>query len=167
MIKRVKATKIGDVLIAKTSDTSKRYMQLVAIDKSQLNSDVLRAFKKIYPIEAEPSLEEIVSDEVDFYTHSDSIAGIKLEYWKLVGNISKIGDIDKILFYETDELQNIFGVWVTKWWTWRINQEEYEYSRKPKRKYKGRGAEPGLVFPPFSIIERLQGTFVSYHPEYK
>ena len=46
MIKRVKATKVGDVFEVKISDTEKKYMQYIASDISQLNSDVVRCLKK-------------------------------------------------------------------------------------------------------------------------
>ena len=38
-------TKIGDVFCANLGDY-KKYFQLVAYDQTQLNSDVIRAFKK-------------------------------------------------------------------------------------------------------------------------
>ena len=56
MIKRVKATKVGDVFEVKISDTQKKYMQYIASDLTQLNSDVLRIFKHIYQINETPTL---------------------------------------------------------------------------------------------------------------
>ena len=55
MIKRVR-TKIGDVFCVKVSESEKRYFQLIAYDLTQLNSDVIRAFKKVYDIDVNPSL---------------------------------------------------------------------------------------------------------------
>ena len=54
MVKRVKATKIGDVFEVIISDTEKKYMQYVVSDLTQLNSDVVRVFSKIYLIHEEP-----------------------------------------------------------------------------------------------------------------
>lgn len=54
MLKRVKATKIGDVFEVIISDTEKKYMQYVVSDLTQLNSDVVRVFSKIYLIHEEP-----------------------------------------------------------------------------------------------------------------
>lgn len=45
MAKRV-VTKIGDIFSVPISDKEKRYMQLIAFDLTQLNSDVVRIFKK-------------------------------------------------------------------------------------------------------------------------
>lgn len=166
MKKRVKTTKIGDIFVTEIDTTVKRYIQLIAIDKSLLNSDVIRVFKKSYPIESESSIDDIISDEVDFYSHTTTSAGVKFELWKLVGNTPKIGIINHILFYSIAELPDEFGVWVNQWRYWKISQEE-EYSSKPKSQYKGKGAESGLIFSPYSIINRLQGTFVNHDPEYK
>ncbi len=55
MIKRVR-TKIGDVFCVKVSESEKRYFQLIAYDLTQLNRDVIRAFKKVYDIDVNPSL---------------------------------------------------------------------------------------------------------------
>ncbi len=41
-------TKIGDVFSVPINDTEKRFMQLVAFDLTQLNSDVVRIFHKKY-----------------------------------------------------------------------------------------------------------------------
>ncbi len=56
--------------MAEIDESNKKYFQLVAFDITQLNSDVIRAFKKVYPINTNPDLSEIVSGEVEFYTYS-------------------------------------------------------------------------------------------------
>ena len=38
--------KIGDVFVVKVDDKSKKYFQYIISDLTQLNSDVIRAFKK-------------------------------------------------------------------------------------------------------------------------
>lgn len=60
-------TKIGDVFSVRIDDNRKKYFQLIAFDLTQLNSDVIRAFAKVYPIDAVPDISEIISDEVGFY----------------------------------------------------------------------------------------------------
>jgi len=47
MAKRLK-TKIGDVFSVPINEEEKRYMQLIAFDLTQLNSDVVRILKKIF-----------------------------------------------------------------------------------------------------------------------
>ena len=62
-------TKIGDVFSVKIDNHSKKYFQYIISDLTQLNSDVIRAFKKVYLIDTNPDLSEIVNGEVEFYAH--------------------------------------------------------------------------------------------------
>ena len=64
-MKRVYIKK-GDVFVVKIDDKNKRYFQYITNDLKQLNSDVIRCFKKIYSIHENPSLDEIIKDEI-FY----------------------------------------------------------------------------------------------------
>lgn len=89
-------TKIGDVFLVKIDGSSKKYFQYIVSDLTQLNSDVIRVFKKVYPINANPDLSEIVSREVEFYAHCVTKLGLKMGYWESIGNISDVGEIDHI-----------------------------------------------------------------------
>jgi len=71
-------TKIGDVFSVKIDDSSKKYFQYIISDLTQLNSDVIRAFKKVYPINTNPDLSEIVNGEVEFYAHCVTKLGLKM-----------------------------------------------------------------------------------------
>ena len=97
-------TKIGDVFCVKIDENSKKYLQLIAFDLRQLNSDVIRAFKTEYPIDEQPDLSEIVSGEVEFYAHCVTKWGVKLGYWEKAGKISDIGPLDHILFRNTNDV---------------------------------------------------------------
>jgi hypothetical protein len=99
-------TKIGDVFSVKIDNNSKKYLQYIVSDLTQLNSDVIRAFKKAYPINANPDLSEIVKGEIEFYAHCVTKWGIKLGLWEQVGNIADVGKIDHILFRDTGDYGN-------------------------------------------------------------
>ncbi len=75
MKKRI-VTKIGDVFSFQINNSYKKYFQLVAFDLAQLNSDVIRAFKKEYPINTNPDLSDIVKDKVEFYAHCVTKLGL-------------------------------------------------------------------------------------------
>ena len=66
-------TKVGDVFSVKLDNEVKKYFQLIAFDLTQLNSDVIRAFKKVYPIHATPTLLDIVND--DKFTYVGNLEG--------------------------------------------------------------------------------------------
>ena len=66
MKKRV-VTKIGDVFSVKIDERREKCFQLIAFDLTQLNSDVIRAFKKEYPQNSRPNLEEVVRGDVEVW----------------------------------------------------------------------------------------------------
>jgi len=96
-------TKIGDIFSVKVDESHEKYFQLIAFDLTQLNSDVIRAFKKKYPIGAKPDMSEIVKGEVEFYAHCVTKWGIKLGFWEKAGKSSEVGRLDHILFRGTPD----------------------------------------------------------------
>lgn len=165
MIKRVRNTKVGDIFAAKIDDKHKKYLQYIISDMSQLNSDVIRAFSKTYPLEANPSLEDIIKDKVDFYAHCSTKAGIKKSLWEKVGNISNVGQIDHILFRDSGDFGNPQVKISDDWWVWKIN-EPFMYVGKLEGEYKN--AEIGVVFQPERIINKLKtGSYLIAYPEFR
>lgn len=158
MAKRI-TTKIGDVFSAKINDNFKKYFQLIAFDLTQLNSDVIRAFKKEYPIDANPDLSEIINDEVDFCAHCVTKFGISMNLWEYVGRSNEIGEIRQILFRDTND----YGVKVNgkpiklsqNWHIWHINDERF--TKVGKLEAEHRKSFIGLVINPLGIIEMLKG----------
>ncbi len=162
MIKRVKATKVGDVFEVIISDTEKKYMQYIASDLTCLNSDVVRGFTKIYAINEKPKLEEIVSDKVDFYAHCDSRAGIKMETWTLYGNTDNVGDMKNLIFMVSRDNGAVLS---DQWYIWHINEEMQWVSRESRLL---RCANYGDVFPYKMIYERIKnGFFNMVYPRYE
>src|SRR5471030_634572 len=133
-------TKIGDVFSVRLDDNNKKYFQYVANDLTQLNSDVIRAFKKAHPINANPDLLEIINDEIDFYAHCVTKWGIKMGLWKKEGNVNNIGKIDQILFRDTTEYGTKPGdepIRISnKWYVWKIGDKDFKRVGKLQGKYK-------------------------------
>lgn len=146
-------TKIGDVFSVKIDDNSKKYLQYIISDLTQLNSDVIRAFKKVYPIDASPNLSGIVKGEIEFYAHCVTKWGIQLGYWKKVGNIVDVGKTDHILFRDTGDYGNPQIKVSYDWWVWKINEEQ---KRVGKLTGENQKAEVGLVINPRSIVHRMR-----------
>ena len=162
MIKRVKATKVGDVFEVKISDTEKKYMQYIASDLSCLNSDVVRGFAKTYSIENNPSLNEIVSDKVDFYAHCDSRAGIKLEYWTLYGNIQDVGNVGEPIFSCTNDHGDVISY---RWFVWHINEDFLSVSNDDPRL---KNSHYGPVYPAEKVFFRVKnGYFYGIKPRFE
>ena len=163
MAKRI-ITKIGDVFCVKF-DTSKKYLQYIGRDLTQLNSDIVRAFKKKHDIEYNPDINEIVSDEVDFYAHCDTAAGIKRDCWEKIGKSEDIGTLDYILFRSSSDIGNISIKISENWWVWKPNEEEVYVGKLTGR---NRLAERGGVYPPEKIVRRMiTGDYGDVFPEFE
>lgn len=158
MTKRI-TTKIGDVFSAKIDNNVKKYFQLIAFDLTQLNSDVIRAFKIEYLVDANPDLSEIINNEIDFYAHCVTKLGVKMDLWEKVGTSTETGKINHILFRDTND----YGVKVDgkplkisqNWHVWHINDERF--TKVGKLDLEHRKSFIGLVINPLGIIELLKG----------
>ena len=114
-------TKIGDIFRVDLDNKTKRYFQYVAIDETMLGGSVIRVFKRKYDINEEPSFEEIVKDNVDFYTHTSLKIGILEGYWQKVGRCTDIGDTENIYFRTIGELNASKLKKSRHWLVWKIN----------------------------------------------
>lgn len=168
-MKRVR-TKIGDVFSVSISENEKKYFQLIAFDLTQLNSDVIRAFKKVYGMDEQPSLAEIVGGEVEFYAHCVTKFGVHLSLWEKVGSIPEVGDIEHIIFRDTNEgarkVGDPFLEISDKWYVWHIGDEDF--TRVGKLRGENRKAEIGMVINPYSIVHRIKtGKYNFYYPGFE
>ena len=123
MTKRV-YTKKGDVYEIRIDDTSKRYMQFIGLDWNQLNSDTFRVYKRVYPIDAIPTLEEILNDTPDFYVHSYASGGIKDGLWSLAYRCMDVGDTSGIRFSSFQDMEIPNANIHRGWRLWYFNEEE-------------------------------------------
>jgi hypothetical protein len=160
-------TKIGDIFSVTLDSNSKKFFQYVANDLIQLNSDVIRVFKKTYSIAANPDTSEIVKDEVDFYAHCVLKWGVKLGMWKKVGSIAEIGNLE-VLFRDTNDYGRKIDELPTKisdkWYVWRIG--DTNFTRVGKLQGVNKKAEIGIVVAPQNIAHRMQtGDYLFSYPE--
>jgi hypothetical protein len=143
-------TKIGDIFEVWVDEDMSKYFQLIAFDMTQLNSDVVRVFKKKFSSKSSPVLIELVDSEIEFYAHCITGLGIDLGYWKLIGNVTSIGSTD-ILFRDTnDDYKNEIS---NDCWVWKVNGRSKNVG---KLKGKNRKAEIGIVVNPNSLVHRIR-----------
>jgi hypothetical protein len=162
-------TKIGDVFSVKIDETGKKYFQLIAYDLTVLNSDVIRAFKKVYPINAKPDLSEIVTGKVDFYAHCVTKWGVKMNLWEKVGSTKEVGTLNHILFRNTNDYGCKVGeepVRISEnWYVWNINEKFRDVG---KLTGEGRKAEIGVIVNPYDIVERVKtGKYNFSYPNFE
>lgn len=158
MQKRV-VTKIGDIFSISINETEKRYIQLVAYDLLQLNSDVIRCFTKTYPLDANPDSETIINDNILFYSHCVIKLGIKLNVLTKVGKNSELGDFSEVLFRNTSDYgrkENEEPISISQnWYVWRIGDKKIT----PIGKLDGENKKSyvGLIINPLGILELAKG----------
>jgi hypothetical protein len=145
-------TKKGDLFFVKIDDNTKKYFQLIAYDLTQLNSDVIRAFKKQYAIDENPSVSVIIQDDVEFYTHCVTKWGVKMGYWEKVGNIPEVGALDHILFRGTTDYGKRIKI-SQNWYVWNINDKFRDVGILVG---ENRKAEIGIIVTPEDIVERIK-----------
>jgi hypothetical protein len=155
--------KIGDIFCVKVENNSKRYFQYIINDSTQLNSNVVRVFKKLYPLEYQQKFEEIIADEIEFYTHIIIKLGLKLELWEKAGHQSDIGNLD-VMFKSSLDFGNPSIKISERWEVWEINQPPL-FVGKLEEKYKE--LELGPVVSPMSFVDRLRtGKYNFFYPGY-
>lgn len=151
MAKRV-VTKIGDVFSVTLDNGNLRFFQYIANDLSCLNSSVIRVFKKEYPKEYVLKPEEVVSDNIDFYSHTILKFDISDGAWQKVGNCQNVGDTENILFrmYLSDAASHKDRIW----YAWYINKERFTIGKLSKDiRVK---SDIGLVFPYDDIVMSIK-----------
>ena len=169
MAKRV-YTKKGDIYEVNIDDTYKRYIQLIGYDLECLNSDTFRVFKKTYPLDYSPTIDEILNDEIDFYVHSFASGGIHDGIWNLVYRSKNVGNLDDIKFRTFGELpppgiscaEYVFSE--SRVWTFNGNNSHLICGKLPK---KWEGAYLGLVVQPEHILYRIKYGKFRWEPKYK
>lgn len=154
-------TEIGDVFSVRVNDDCRRYFQYIANDLTQLNSDVIRCFKKKYSINSNFNFNEIVSDDVDFYVHCVTKLGMKMGFWQLVGNSDNLGDTKNILFNTTVDCGNPKITTSENWWVWRINEDQRYVGKLSGENTK---SEMGMIVNPENLVHRIK--FGNYMFEY-
>ena len=162
-------TKIGDIFEVPLVEGTKRYLQYIVSDLTQLNSDVIRVFKQSFNLDDQPDLEEVVKGEIDFYTHTTTSAGVKLGLWNKVGKSKNVGNLDLLFRCARDDSRTPdepMKKISTSWFIWRANDDEFTYVGKLEG--DNRKAEIGLVFSPYNVLKRLNtGEHVPYYPDYE
>lgn len=132
-----------------------------------MNTQVIRVFKTIYSHEYNPSIKEIVNDEIDFYAHTIVSAGIKDNVWYKIGTSNDCGldKLDKItfaLYFTVDELTGLPLLQAngSQWKIWKPN-ERIIWSNdindlSPKY------LEIGSILPIHQIVNRLINGYYSF-----
>lgn len=166
----MKKTKIGDVFLVKIAEGEKKYFQYICNDLIQLNSDVIRVFKKVYSVDDNPSIIEVITDDVEFYAHCVTKFGIKSGLWEKIGNTPEVGRLDHILFRGSKDSGHKVGderVTISdRWYVWKLNDKDFRVVGKLEG--ENRKAELGIVVISSDIISRIKtGEYEFFYPGFE
>lgn len=152
-------TKIGNVFCVEMDGRYKCFFQYIANDIEDLNSSVIRVFRKRYQMDYKPDMDEIVAGEVAFYAHTILRVGIANGIWHKVGKSSDIGQkaLENLIFgsslkqqydgdKEVDPREN--------WRVWDMKGNQLRGIRLPKSIKDT--VEVGGVLPYQCILDRIR-----------
>lgn len=146
-------TKVGDIFSVSINEKEKKYFQYLTNDLTQLNSDVICAFKTAYPLDLVPDLAAIAAGEVEFYAHCIVKLGLKQNAWEKVNNTKIVADYSRVLFRSSGDFGNPAIKISENWWVWKISEPQLRVGKLEGENTK---AEIGLVMNPENIIHRLK-----------
>lgn len=150
-------SRVGEVYKVPYVDQN-RYFQFVAIDQTQLNSDVVAVFKLTSAPDEIVELDAITSSDIEFFTHTTVNAGVKQSLWEKIGSsdaVDSSGALFKEVYYENGlpDIEPFEADSYHSWIVWNINGE-WQHIGADIDKYPN--AELGAVFPPGSIVYRIE-----------
>src|SRR4051812_17772062 len=149
--------KVGDVFAVNVNETSKKYFQYIADDRTQLNCNVIRVFEEMYSVHDNIDLSKVVKGKVEFYAHVMIKWGIKMSLWDKVGNVNEVGHLE-MYFRITSDYGRKAGeepVRIShKWYIWKPNDPKFTFVGTLKGEH--RNAHWGVVVDPLSIVDRIK-----------
>ena len=125
-----------------------KVFQFMLEDKSCLDGDVIRVFKKKFSNEEEIKAEVLIDSDIMFYAHTSVRAGVKQAVWSKVKGMNIPYDEDDIPMFRTTSDGYAEVKTSYKWYVWKVNQE---------RKFLGqltdeyRGCPFGALYHPVDI----------------
>ncbi|WP_181302053.1 hypothetical protein [Rhodanobacter sp. PCA2] len=153
---------IGDVFEVPLDASVVGFIQYVARDVSQLNSQVVRVFRRRCREDVAPDVSEIVHGEIDFYAHVFLGAGIKQKFWRKVARADVVGEVN-VLFRNSSDYGKSKHKTSNNWFVWRIDSP-YIHVGALSGIY--RNAEVGVVVPPDSLVHRMKnGSYDFFYPD--
>lgn len=151
---------IGDIFIVNLGEKTLKYFQYISDDITQLSSNVIRAFKKVY-LKEETDLTKIVEGEIDFYAHIVIKSGLKSKLWYKVGNKQEIGNTG-VMFRTSLDYGNPSIKVSKRWQVWEVNQPPIFIGKLNQEFQK---LDIGTVVTPHDVIERLKsGSYNFFYP---
>lgn len=155
--------RIGDIFAINLDAQSIRYMQYVADDDSQLRSNVVCVFQRVFPAGAAIDPEQLVLGEVYFHAHVFLRIGLRQKRWYKTGH-AQARDASTVLFRDTNDFGHPAVTVSKNWYVWRIGEA---FTKVGELAPSIHHAEVGVVVPPDSLVHRARtGTYDFVYPSF-
>ena len=160
--------KIGDIFCVEIDSIHKCYFQYICNDMCVMDSPVIKVFRTHYPLEFNPTLEEISNDDVVFYAHTIIRNGINSNSWYKVGTCksTNLNDSPKIVWGYTQNTLSL-SAWETitvnpmeNWDIWYTNEFVNKIGVLPR--YLWDSIEIGSIKPYIDIVNRIKYGYYKY-----
>jgi hypothetical protein len=151
----------GSIYLVLLPNGKFKVIQFIEKDRTQLSSDVIRAFKNEFVSEA-AVVSAVPPDYVfDFETHVSLTSGERLGLWRRIGQMP-IQDRNRTLFRVCQDYGTRGLLKSSKWYVWYANEEmQFLGELDPT----SRSAEIGWIVNPSSFVERLStGRQTHFYP---
>ena len=155
-------TVVGDVFEVSLGEDAVGFFQYLCRDSSQLNSHVVRVFKRRCSKNGLRDVSQIALGEIGFHAHVFLSVGVKQHFWRKISRAEVQGRVD-VVFRNSSDYGNSKEPVSNDWFVWRIDEPYVEVGALPK---VYRDAEIGVVVPPNSLVYRMNhGVYDFYYPE--
>ncbi len=156
----------GDIFCIEIDDSFKSYFQYMGNDKTKFELPVIRVFKTRYSLNYIPDLDDIVKDEILFYTHTVIYENYYIKPWFYVGNVL-ISEQETYQFRFIDYIKpinkndNCASIQEESesatWWIWEKDNKPEILFPVPYKYIEN--LEDGGLKKPEEIIERIKSGF--------
>jgi hypothetical protein len=158
------APRVGCIYVVDVSGDCVRYFWVVGADRTQINSDLIVAFRCSCPRSNKPDLSEIASDDVDFYCHTYVGVGTKRGHWSYVG-FHRVDRPFAMLFRDSNDYGDPSIRVSQRWYVWAPNEPFRKVGKLTRELAR---AEIGVVFPAWAVVNRIRtGTYGICYPAYE
>ncbi len=159
-VKRI-VLKPGDVFRVKISKDDYCFMQYLMNDLNQLDGDVVRVFWKRYREIDRPSVDEVVSGQVDFYTHVFLKNGIREQCFVKYGHSENMGDLGKVYFAN----YRVYHFHSDKptWRVWTVQSEDRTNAGYKELPLAAIDAYEGSIWSPSSLVRKIVAGIHGYY----
>ena len=145
--------RVGSIYCVTLEDGSRYYLQYIGNDWTQLNSRVVRVFRKKYSKDEIIDLEAVVRGEVWFYAHTLLCPAIRDGFWEKVGSSKFVGDTKNIKFRLYSEGNTNHLTVSHKWYVWTIG-EDFVNIGDLTEEYKS--YDLGWLYSPWYVYEKIK-----------